>query len=163
MTQDVVPALATAAVTLLGLSLAALGVILIVQDRRTRARASHASGTVVDHVYGPGHVRAGQSIPPPPAAFNVGSFRVQPEPRVMTYLLVEFTTGAGRTIRFRSSQGSRPPDHEIGARVPVYYDASDPERARIVGEGRFLWIVLIVFGLLLAAIGGGLSMIVRAA
>lgn len=162
MTAKLVPQIVTGLIALGGLALAALGATTALGRRRAERRGRSATGVVVDHVYGGGHARAGESIPPPPPAFEIGPARIQPKSREMVYLLVEYEAQDGKH-RFRSSEGSRPAAHAIGARVPVYYDAGDPARAGIAGEGRLSEIVMVVFGVVAAAIGAGLfAMLLRA-
>jgi len=162
MNNSEVAPIAGAAIALLGGTIAAIGIGLAIVEGGRRRRGSLATGVVVDNVYGYGHVLAGQSIPPPPPAIEIGAIRIQPRPREMAYPLVEFKTAAGATIRFRSSHGSYSPGaYEIGARVSVYYDARDPQKAGIVGEGRCLKVFLIAFGLFMAAIGAGLWLLTK--
>jgi Protein of unknown function (DUF3592) len=74
-----------------------------------------------------------------------------------TYVpVVEFTAADGRARRFTGSVASDPPAHEVGERVQVKYDPSNPEEARI-GGGINLWLVpgvLIAAGIAVLVAGG---------
>jgi hypothetical protein len=163
MNESEVTPIVGAVIALLGGGVAALGIGLAIVGRGRRRRGSRATGVVVDNVYGYGHALAGQSILPPPPAIEVGPIRIEPKPREMAYPLVEFKTAAGVTTRFRSSYGGYAPVYKVGTSVSVYYDARDPQKAGIVGEGRCLAIFLIAFGLFVAAIGAGIWLLTRGA
>lgn len=58
--------------------------------------------------------------------------------RVVSYVpVVEFTTGAGRVVRFRSATGSSAPEYEVGAFVDVLYDPARPDTAEISDFAQF--------------------------
>jgi hypothetical protein len=42
-----------------------------------------------------------------------------------------FTTVKGQYLTFRSKTGSKPARHNVGDKVTVYYDATQPEKARV--------------------------------
>lgn len=116
-----------------GALIALLGLGMMVQDWRAARRGKRVTGRVVDHVIqrDPGHL----------------SFKI--------YVPVfEFHNEVGAAFRVQSTYGSRPPVHKVGDEVVVRYDPADPERAEIVGEGRWMTVLLLVFGTIVAAIGG---------
>lgn len=149
---------ATAAVV--GGLLTAFGVADALSATRARRRWVRTEATVVDNVYGPGHVHCGQSLVTP-AAFEIGPLHIQPHSNAAGYALVEFPVASGARVRFRSAYGSCPPRHAIGDRVVVYFDPRDPQRARIEGEGRWLTLILVVTGLVFISTGSALWLYVR--
>jgi hypothetical protein len=52
--------------------------------------------------------------------------------------VVEFTGADGEKRKFTDSMASNPPGYDVGETVPVKYDPSDPEDARIAKRFR-LW------------------------
>jgi hypothetical protein len=61
--------------------------------------------------------------------------------------VVEFQTADGRTVRWQESMASNPPAGQRGDRVPMKYDPSDPDNARIAKTFR-MWFLSGLFGLL---------------
>ena len=143
-------ALAGAVIGVLGGICAVLGAWLAIRESRARSKGVHTTGTVVANVYGGGHARSGQPLfegTSDPDAI------IQIRPRQSGYPKVKFTTAAGDDVTFTSSIGSYPLTHKVGDTVPLYYDRDDPQRAEIVGEGRVFFVLLTVFGVVMAAIG----------
>lgn len=70
-----------------------------------------------------------------------------------TSTVIEFTTAAGRTIRFDGGAAASSLYTELGDRVPVRYDPDDPDHA-VVDEA-FLFVRLTYLPLLFAALGAG--------
>jgi len=52
--------------------------------------------------------------------------------------LIEFTARDGSVVRFQSGSGSGRPAYVVGAQVPVRYDPSQPDQARVDSFGE-LW------------------------
>ncbi|UXI66380.1 DUF3592 domain-containing protein [Tahibacter amnicola] len=67
----------------------------------------------------------------------------------------EFTDAGGTVRRVTSSSSSRPPAHEVGAPVVVYYDPANPNRAHTAGfmANWFLPCLMGLFGIVFGGIG----------
>jgi hypothetical protein len=61
--------------------------------------------------------------------------------------VVAFKTAEGRDVQWTESMASNPPAGQVGDEVPVKYDPSDPDEARIAKPFR-LWFLPGLFGLL---------------
>lgn len=83
------------------------------------------------------------------------------EGRISYAPVVQFTTAAGRTIRFTDRLGTNPPSNKVGDKVTVSYDPDDPEGARIAGSWLFLPMLIAVIGA--AFLAGGLIVVLVAA
>ena len=81
----------------------------------------------------------------------------------MYYPIVQFTTADGQPIEFEGSTGSSYRAFSKGAQVKVYYDAQDPQQARIgVFSELWLWDYLLLgMGILFMAIGVAVWFAVR--
>jgi hypothetical protein len=53
------------------------------------------------------------------------------EPADRAFIIVEFRTAEGQTIRFQGSTGSNPPTYRVGEKLQVRYDPQSPESAVI--------------------------------
>ncbi len=104
----------------LGLIFAAFGIGALVRARRFAARASRATGTVVDVTtrwYNPN-------------AFNTtGSFSARGG--WLRFPVVRYETAEGRPVTFTSRTGTSPSPYKPGRQVPVLYDPANPRDARI--------------------------------
>lgn len=67
--------------------------------------------------------------------------------------VVQFTTGDGRQVTWQQSMASNPPAGQPGDEVPVRYDPTDPDDARIAKPFR-LWFLSGLFTLMGAIFGG---------
>jgi hypothetical protein len=94
-----------------GLALLAVAAVLVHKQQGFMARAELAHGTVVALA----KARSG-------AGSSSG---------VAYHPVVEFQTGGGQLVRFRSSISSNPASHSEGEAVTVYYDRQRPQDARI--------------------------------
>jgi len=151
MSGSEVAGIAGAVIAVLGGLVAIFGTVVAINESRARGKAVHTTGVVLANVYGRGHALSGQPLAEAPES-RPGDL-IQFHSREMGFPKVEFTTAAGETIAFTSSVGSRPLSHKVGDTVPVYYDAAHPSRAEIAGEGTFLTVFAIVFGIVMAGIG----------
>ena len=149
-------------IAVFGALAAGLGAFLLVQERRRRTGV-HALGVVVDNVHGGGSILDGQSLESTPLApiVDTDAVKITPVRRSMGYPVVEFQTSGGESIRFRSSYGSRPPAHRVGDTVGVYYDAADPRKAEVAGEGTVLVFVFLGLGGLFLAVAAALWVFAR--
>lgn len=68
-----------------------------------------------------------------------------------TSTVIEFTTGAGETLRFDGGSAASSLHTDLGDRVPVRYDPGDPDHA-VVDES-FLFVRLTYLPLIFAALG----------
>lgn len=73
-------------------------------------------------------------------------------------LVVAFSTPAGDRIRFRSVANYGRPPYEVGATVPVRYDAERPTKARVDRRIEFLAPVAIWMGAVILL--GGLGVVI---
>lgn len=64
-----------------------------------------------------------------------------------------FKTAEGRDLQWTESMATNPPAGQPGDQVPVKYDPTDPEEARIAKPFR-LWFLPGLFGLLGGLFGG---------
>jgi hypothetical protein len=79
------------------------------------------------------------------------------------YPVVEFQPPGGESVRFRGSTGSRVPDYQIGARVPVVYNRANPTEARVDTFAE-IWLlpkVLGITGFVFLVLGIGSFLLVR--
>jgi hypothetical protein len=159
----VVVTISAVVTALIGALVTGLGAFFVVQERNRRRRGVHATGVVVDNVHGPGHILVGQSIDTTPSApvLDKGWIKVTPQPRAMGFPVVEFKASSGEVVRFRSSHGKQPPAHKVGDAVALYYDAADPRKAELAGEGSFVVAVFFVLGGIFLAVSAALWVFAR--
>ena len=67
--------------------------------------------------------------------------------------VVQFRTNSGQSIEFVSSYSSSPPAYDVGENVTVVYPPNDPADAIIKGDGKFLHIIFMLLGGIVAAVG----------
>jgi hypothetical protein len=68
-------------------------------------------------------------------------------------VIVEFRTAGGATVRWTERTASDPPVGQPGEAVPIKYDPTDPQRARLGTPAR-LWLLPRLFGTIGAAFFG---------
>jgi hypothetical protein len=117
----------------LGLSFAGGGALLILigvfwfwRIRRFLKRAVATEGTVLGH-----EMRASSS--------SSGGTSTSYHP------VVQFVTADGQPVQYTERFGSSPPSHDVGETVPVKYDPSQPDKARIA-TGFRLWFGPVLVG-----------------
>ncbi len=121
-----------------GAALTLFGLWLTIHDWLAARRGQRATGRVVDNV-----------------KIWAASGHASGATRYNYFPVVEFRTEEGAVLRFQASYGSgMKPDHQVGEEVVVRYDSTNPQRADIVGEGRWLKVVVIVIGMVITSIGG---------
>jgi hypothetical protein len=67
--------------------------------------------------------------------------------------IFEFTAADGRVVRRQSAFGSGTPTHRAGDEVDLWYDPANPEKADIMGEGRWFSILVAIIGGVFAGVG----------
>jgi len=116
----------------IGLALATVAVLIVMNTRKFIARAESARGTVVE--------MAGDRDGYAP--------------------VVKFRTAKGRERSFEEAGRSNPPSYAVGERVQVLYDPKHPDDARIDSFSD-LWALPMILGgmgVLFAGIGGGVML-----
>jgi Protein of unknown function (DUF3592) len=124
---------------LIGLAVLIYGALSAIKQSRELARQVSTTGSVVDLVK---------------RVINPGSSGVYCP-------VVEFTTGAGHDVRFESQFGTMPATHQVGQRVAVRYEVTDPQKAE-VDSATSRWFVpgcTIGMGLGFVVLGGSLFLI----
>lgn len=101
-----------------------LGVFFFLRTRRFLSTAVSTDGTIVELIESSGS-----------------------EGGTVYQAVVEFQTADGRTVRWQESMASNPPAGHPGDQVPMKYDPSDPDNARIAKTFR-MWFLSGLFGLL---------------
>ncbi len=72
--------------------------------------------------------------------------------------IIEFQTTSGKTISFSSGIGSDPPSYELHETVPVLFDPSSPQNAKINGFFSF-WLLPSIFATIgIITLLGGVAM-----
>ncbi len=116
--------------SIIGLSLIATALLLGKSQQSFLRKAHTAPGTVIELVWN----RSVKGYAP----------------------VVQYTTGDGRPITFRSNVSFNPPAYEAGEAVTVYYDPDNPQDAQVKGPmGQ--WFIPGLFGLIgivFAGVGG---------
>jgi hypothetical protein len=115
-----------------GLVQLGLGIFFFLRTRRFLRTAVTTTGTIVDLIESSGS-----------------------EGGTVYQAVVEFQTADGRTVRWQESMASNPAAGQPGDRVPMKYDPSDPDKARIAKTFRlwFLSGLFVLLGLLFLGIG----------
>lgn len=121
----------------LGLLIAAVGIWVGLDERRSQREGRRARGRVTE------------------VAVHVSSRRTMHTP------VFEFVADDGRSVRKRSTVSSSPATHKVGDEVDVWYDPADPDRADIVGEGRSFSLLTAGIGAIFTAIGLGIVFLSR--
>lgn len=124
---------------LVSLGLLAAGWKLTEIDRYFLWQAEQTTGTVVDH-----------------EPYRREARKVEDRFR----LVVAFTTPSGDRIRFRSVASYGRPPYAVGESVPVRYDPTAPQRARVARRIELLAPVLIWFGAVVLLAGLGVTIAV---
>jgi len=109
----------------IGVVLTRLGVSAAVDYDRRQAQAARAEGVVTE-------IR----------------FDERPGDQTYEYPVVHFTTSEGVGVDFEATTRQHPPKYKVGDRVPVTYEAGDPEKADIAGTEWIGIYAILGFGLL---------------
>jgi hypothetical protein len=108
-----------------GVVLTRIGYSGAVEYDRQQARAARAEGVVTEIRYDE-----------------------RPGDQTYEYPVVRFTTPDGRDVDFEATTRQHPPKYKLGDRVPVTYEAGDPQKADIAGTEWIGILAILGFGLL---------------
>jgi len=122
---------------IIGVILAGIGALLLVQEQDFLKVAVRSQGVVVD--------------------YKMGRKKKNGRRSSSLFPVVTYTTRENHEIKFVSSFGSTPAKYKIGEKVTVLYDPRDPNEAQIEGymEQWFAPTVLMGMSFIFLAIGAG--------